>query len=217
MSILKNMTKLSAALAMAASFATVPAVAQTSTSVAAAVTVSTAAGQFRGRRGVSRRGFSRGRGFSSRRSFNRGFSRRNSFRGSGFNRGFRGNSFNRGFRGNSFKGGFKGSSFNRGFRGSSFNRGFRGSNFNRGFNRGFRGNSFGRSAVVVKAPLYSVGGFYGFTGNTVIISDFGAHGLYAPPRGYQWVCDKGSKDAILSAVATGAIIAVAANILATPY
>ncbi len=217
MSILSKLTKISAAMAMSASFATfLPATAQTSTAVqqtSASVLALAGQNRFRGRRGFSsRRGFSNSRrGFSnSRRSRSSSFNRR----GSSFNRGFRGNSFsNRSFR--------RGSSFNRGFSSRGFNRGFS----SRSFNRGFRGNSFRRGGfglgvgvgVAVVAPIYSVGGFYGITSNTVIISNFGAHGLYAPPRGYHWVCDKGSHDAVLAAVATGAIIAVAANSLATPY
>lgn len=208
MSILSKLTKISAAMAMSASFATfLPATAQTSPAVQqTSASVIALAGQHRSR---GRRGFSSRRGFSNSRrgnSFNR--------RGSSFNRGFRGNSFNN----RSFN---RGSSFNRGFSNRSFNRGFS----SRSFNRGFRGNSFRRSGfgvgvgvgVAVVAPIYSVGGFYGVTSNTVIISNFGAHGLYAPPSGYHWVCDKGSNDAVLAAVATGAIIAVAANSLATPY
>ena len=209
MSILSKLTKISAAMAMSASFATfLPATAQTSPAVQqTSASVIALAGQHRSR---GRRGFSSSRrGFSSSR---RGFSNSRRSRSNSFNR--RGSSFNRGFRGNSFN--------NRSFkRGSSFNRGFS----NRSFNRGFRGNSFRRSGfgvgvgvgVAVVAPVYSVGGFYGVTSNTVIISNFGAHGLYAPPRGYHWVCDKGSNDAVLAAVATGAIIAIAANSLATPY
>jgi len=76
--------------------------------------------------------------------------------------------------------------------------------------------SVGIAALAVGVG-FKVGGFYGKHANTIFISDYASHGLYAPPRGYHWVCDKGSKDAILAAVATGAIIAVAADILATPY
>lgn len=50
--------------------------------------------------------------------------------------------------------------------------------------------------------------------NTIIINDFGGYGLYAPPAGYHWVCDKGSNDAILASVATGAIIGLAVGVLA---
>ena len=205
MSILSNLTKLGAIVALTASVVALPAAAQNRGNGFKSFSGS----KFNGSRRSnfnSRRGNFKGRrsNFNGRRGFsNRGVRRSNLSRRNSFNRGFKGNSFNRGFRGNSF---------NRGFRRNSFNRGFRGNSFNRGFGLGVVTNT-----VVVSAPLYSVGGFYGVTGNTVIISDFGIHGLYAPPRGYHWVCDKGSNDAVLAAVATGAIIAVAAGVLATPY
>ena len=187
MNILKKMTKLSAAIALAASFTTLPAVAQTSATAATALQVSSVSAQFRsrGRSFRGNRSSSRRSGFNrSRSSFNRGrsFNRNRS----SFNRSR--SSFNRGR--SSFS---RGNSFNRGFRGTSFNRGFS----NRGFRRtGFIGSSFG-VRTVVRAPVYAVGGFYGFGANSVFISDFGAFGLYAPPVGYRWVCDKGSNDCLL--------------------
>ena len=220
MRILSNLSKLGAIVALSTSVVTFPAVAQHSGSGFKVQKVS----KFQGRRGGSFRGSRGFRGNNFRGS--RGF-RGNSFKGS---RSFRGNNFRRstGFRGNSFRGssgfkssGFRGSSFNRGFRGNGFKRGFRGNSFNRGFrsrsfNRGIGFNS-GFKRTIVHVPIYSVGGFYGVHSNSIFISDFAAHGLYAPPRGYHWVCDKGSNDAVLAAVATGAIIAVAAGALVTPY
>ena len=67
------------------------------------------------------------------------------------------------------------------------------------------------------ADRYTVGGYYGFGANSIFLSNFGSLGLYAPPVGYRWVCDKGSNDAVLAAIATGAIIAVVSNAIATPY
>ncbi len=228
MSILSTLSKFGAALALTTSLIALPAAAQSISghSKASVHKANFKGGKFRGHRGGSFRGH---RGFKGSRGFrgSRGF-KRNNFRGRGFNRGFnrgfkgnrfRGGGFNRGFKGNKFHGGF-----NRGFKGNrfhgGFNRGFRGNRFHGGFNRGFKGNRFhggGFGAGVVHKPVYAVGGFYNVHSGSVFITDFKQHGLYAPPRGYRWVCDKGSNDAVLAAVATGAIIAVAAGTLATPY
>ncbi|MEM7661823.1 MAG: RcnB family protein [Pseudomonadota bacterium] len=158
-------------------------------------------GNFRdGRRGNFHRG--------GRRGFNRGFDR-------GFNRGFRQGrrqGFNRGYN-RGYRRGFH-PGFNRGFR----SRGFYGNRFYgykpyRGFN-GYYGPRFRRSSGFNYVPAYSIGGFYSVGANTIIINDFGGYGLYAPPSGYHWVCDKGSNDAILASVATGAIIGLAVGVLA---
>ncbi|MEL8054857.1 MAG: RcnB family protein [Pseudomonadota bacterium] len=55
-------------------------------------------------------------------------------------------------------------------------------------------------------PRYKIGGFYGYHSKTIIISDYWSYGLYDPPRGYHWVRDRNTGDAILASVATGAII-----------
>lgn len=154
-------------------------------------------------------------------------------------RGNRGGNQARGNRGRNFNG-------NRGrnFRGNgvrqqrrAYRQGFR-QGQRRNYRRNVRRNNFGfyghgyrapvyrapvyrapvyHSAPVYHGPAYSIGGFYGRHQSTIIINDYGSYGLYAPPRGYHWVCDKGSSDAILAAVATGAIIAIAADVLSTPY
>lgn len=201
MSILKKLSTLGAASMLAASIMAVPAVAQHSDGFTKASVQQVS--KFKG----NRRGNFR--------------SNRNSFRG---NRGnFRGNRNN--FRGNSFRGNkFRGNSFqrnrfNNGFRRNNFRgNNFRGNNFRRNNFRSnnFRRNNFG-NRVIISSPSYAVGGFYGVTNNTVFISDFGVHGLYAPPSGHHWVCDKGSKDALLVAIATGAVIAIAADTLLNPY
>lgn len=238
MSILSKLSKVGAVLALSTSVIAFPAVAQqhgNGHSVQKAK-FQKHGGKFKGHRGGNFRG-NRGNFRGNRGGFrgNRGNFRGNNFRGNrGFNsrrgfsnrRGFNNhNSFNRGFKGKKFgHNGFKGNKF--GHNGFNNHNGFRRNNFGHNNFRGrsFRGNNFGGSGFnrgfkkkVVHAPIYSVGGFYGVHSNSVFISDFGAHGLYTPPTGYHWVCDKGSKDAILAAVATGAIIAVAADILVTPY
>lgn len=211
MRILSNLSKLGAIVALSTSVVAFPAVAQHSGSGFKVQKVS----KFQSRRGGNIRGSRGFRGNSFRGS--RGF-RGNSFKSSS---GFKGNNFRRstGFRSNRFRGssgfkssGFRGNSFNRGFRGNSFNRGFRSRSFNRGI-----GLNSGFKKTIVHVPAYSVGGFYGIHSNSIFISDFASHGLYVPPHGYQWVCDKGSNDAVLAAIATGAIIAVAAGVLVTPY
>ncbi len=64
-------------------------------------------------------------------------------------------------------------------------------------------------------PRYDVGGYYGYAPRrTVYISDYDRYGLYAPPRGYHWVRDDDSGDAILASVATGAIIGLFVGALA---
>ncbi|MEO0883823.1 MAG: RcnB family protein [Pseudomonadota bacterium] len=158
-------------------------------------------GNFRGGRGRGfNRGFDRGfnRGFRQgrRQGFNRGFNR-------GFDRGFR-PGFNRGFK----------RGFHPGFRSRGFYRNrFYGFRPYRGFN-GYYGPRFRPVVGFDYVPAYAVGGVYGITANTIIINDFGGYGLYAPPSGYHWVCDKGSNDAILASIATGAIIGLAVGVLA---
>ncbi|MEL6245098.1 MAG: RcnB family protein [Pseudomonadota bacterium] len=39
----------------------------------------------------------------------------------------------------------------------------------------------------------------------MIIRDYHHYGLYAPPRGYHWVHDYDSGDAVLAAITTGVI------------
>ena len=216
MSILNKLSKLGAAAVLAASVFAMPAIAQhnghqgQSTSSFSYQTASFQGqhrGNFRGNRGGNFRGNRRGNFRGNRRGNHRG-----NFRG---NRGFKGKQFgHNGFRGNRFgHNGFRGNRFGHsGFRGNRFgHNGFRGNRFG---HNGFRG---GHNGAKFKQSIYSVGGVYGVTGNTVFISDFGTHGLYAPPRGHHWVCDKGSKDAVLVAIATGAIVAIAADALLNPY
>lgn len=225
MSILDKLSKFGAAALLATSMMTLPAVAQPASQLAQSVASASVTkvnfqnrsnfrrgnrGNFRGNRRGNFRGNSRSNFRGNSRSSFRGTSR-SSFRGTSRS-GFRGTSRSN-FRGNR-RGSFRGTS-RRGFRGNSFRRSGFGFN-NRFGSRGFFGSSFG-TKVVVASPLYAVGGFYGVTNNTIFISDFGAHGLYAPPRGHHWVCDKGSNDAVLVAIATGAIVAVAVNSLLTPY
>lgn len=205
MSILSKLSKLGAVMALSASVVAFPAIAQSDGGAHKASISKHHGGKFRGHRGGNFRGHS-GRNFRGNR--HRGF-RGNRFNGHnrGFNRrhnGFRNNGFNRGFRGNQFH-------HNNSFRRNNFHRGSRFGHSNRRYNRY---NSYNR---VSHAPVYSIGGIYNVHGGSIFISDYGSHGLYAPPHGYRWVCDKGSKDAVLAAVATGAIIAIAADILATPY
>lgn len=203
MSILNKLSKFGAAALLATTMLATPAIAQPTSQLAQSfASASVTKVQFNSR---SRSNFRR----SNRGNF-RG-NRRSNFRGNSRSS-FRGNS-RRSFRGNS-RSNFRGTS-RRGFRGNSFNRSRFGFN-NRFGHSGFRGSSF-RTNVIVTSPVYAVGGFYGVTSNTIFISDFGGHGLYAPPHGHHWVCDKGSNDAVLVAIATGAIVAVAVNSLLTPY
>lgn len=60
---------------------------------------------------------------------------------------------------------------------------------------------------------YRVGGYYDYSPRTIIIQDYGSYGLYRPPHGYHWVRDPYGQDAILTSVATGAIIGLAVGIL----
>ncbi len=63
------------------------------------------------------------------------------------------------------------------------------------------------------APRYRIGSHYHRHPKTVIIHDYGRHGLYHPPRGYHWVHDHDSGDAILASIATGAIIGLVVGAL----
>ena len=74
--------------------------------------------------------------------------------------------------------------------------------------------SFGLGHSYYSKPRYRVGGHYYNSPHTVIISDYRHYGLRRPPRGYHWVHDHGSDDAILASVATGAIIGLMVGILA---
>lgn len=62
-------------------------------------------------------------------------------------------------------------------------------------------------------PRYRVGNRFAYGANTVIIRDYDRYGLYNPPRGHQWVHHRGSNDAVLTSVATGAIVGLAIGIL----
>ncbi|MEM8617634.1 MAG: RcnB family protein [Pseudomonadota bacterium] len=63
-------------------------------------------------------------------------------------------------------------------------------------------------------PRYRIGHHYGWHRGSVIIHDYGYHGLYSPPHGYHWVRDHDRGDAILASVATGAIIGLVIGALA---
>ena len=62
-------------------------------------------------------------------------------------------------------------------------------------------------------PRYNIGGYYNYGPSTVVISDYNRYGLYNPPYGHRWVHDRGSGDAVLTSVATGAIVGLAIGIL----
>jgi Ni/Co efflux regulator RcnB len=62
-------------------------------------------------------------------------------------------------------------------------------------------------------PSYRIGSYYDYNPNTVVISDYNRYGLYNPPRGHRWVHDRGRNDAVLTSVATGAIVGLAIGIL----
>ena len=62
-------------------------------------------------------------------------------------------------------------------------------------------------------PRYTIGNRHHYGSNSVIIRDYGRYGLYSPPRGHQWVHHRGSNDAVLTSVATGAIVGLAIGIL----
>jgi Ni/Co efflux regulator RcnB len=48
----------------------------------------------------------------------------------------------------------------------------------------------------------------------VILTDYNYYNLYDPPHGYHWVYDYGSGDAVLTSIATGAIIGLVIGALA---
>lgn len=50
---------------------------------------------------------------------------------------------------------------------------------------------------------------YAYRTNQYVVRDYGRYGLYAPPSGYQYV--RSGNDVVLSAVATGLVIAVIAG------
>ena len=62
-------------------------------------------------------------------------------------------------------------------------------------------------------PRYTIGSRYHYGSNSIIIRDYDRYGLYNPPRGHQWVYHRGSNDAVLTSVATGAIVGLAIGIL----
>ncbi len=61
---------------------------------------------------------------------------------------------------------------------------------------------------------YHVGGRYHRHQRTIIINDYNRYGLRRPPHGHHWVRDHDSGDAILTSVATGAIIGLVVGIIA---
>lgn len=63
-------------------------------------------------------------------------------------------------------------------------------------------------------PRYHIGGWYRPHAHTVYIRDYHVYGLYPPPPGYYWVRDHGSGDAVLTSMATGAIIGLVVGALA---
>ncbi len=63
-------------------------------------------------------------------------------------------------------------------------------------------------------PRYAVGGNYHCHNRTVYINDYDRYGLYDPPRGYHWVRDDDTGDAILASAATGAIIGLVIGAIA---
>lgn len=74
--------------------------------------------------------------------------------------------------------------------------------------------SYGYNSGHRYAPRYHVGGYYNYHERTHYIRDYGRYGLYDPPQGYCWVNDDGQSDAILTSVATGAIIGLVVGVLA---
>ncbi|MEO0549517.1 MAG: RcnB family protein [Pseudomonadota bacterium] len=64
-------------------------------------------------------------------------------------------------------------------------------------------------------PRYSIGGYYGYHGNTIILSNYRYYDLYDPPHGYHWVRDHDSGDAILASIATGAVIGLIIGAIAS--
>ncbi len=79
-------------------------------------------------------------------------------------------------------------------------------NYSSGYYNGY-GNSFYQ-------PRYHIGGHYSFGDHSVILRNYDAYGLYAPPHGYSWVRDNGYNDAVLASLTTGAIIGFVAGALA---
>ena len=63
-------------------------------------------------------------------------------------------------------------------------------------------------------PRYRIGSHFNYGADTIVIRDYGRYGLYNPPRGHRWVHHRGSNDAVLTSVATGAIVGLAIGILA---
>ena len=63
-------------------------------------------------------------------------------------------------------------------------------------------------------PRYAIGGWYRPHQHTVYITNYHSYGLYPPPPGHYWVRDHHSGDAILTSVATGAIIGLVIGALA---
>ena len=76
------------------------------------------------------------------------------------------------------------------------------------------GVSYGPYYQRTYRPRYHIGHYYPYSPATHYIRDYGHYGLYAPPPGYHWVRDPGSGDAVLAAIATGAIIGLVIGALA---
>lgn len=77
-----------------------------------------------------------------------------------------------------------------------------------------RGRAYGPYYRDHYRPRYHVGHHYRPHRRTVYISDYYRYGLYDPPRGYHWVRDRDNGDAILTSIATGAIIGLVIGALA---
>ncbi|WP_291208087.1 RcnB family protein [Hyphomonas sp.] len=77
------------------------------------------------------------------------------------------------------------------------------------------GSSYGPYYYSGYRPRYDVGHYYSYgPRRTVYIHDYDHYGLYDPPRGYHWVRDNDSGDAILASVATGAILGLVIGAIA---
>lgn len=77
------------------------------------------------------------------------------------------------------------------------------------------GSSYGPYYYSGYKPRYDVGHYYSYgPRRTVYINDYYNYGLYDPPRGYHWVRDDDSGDAILASVATGAILGLVIGAIA---
>ncbi len=77
------------------------------------------------------------------------------------------------------------------------------------------GSSYGPYYYSGYRPRYDVGHYYSYgPRRTVYITDYYNYGLYDPPRGYHWVRDHDSGDAILASVATGAILGLVIGAIA---